>query len=352
MTSDRNAALFVSNWFSVSSENYSGFTLQLVSKLTDNRWRIITTSPLRNRFLRPAAMCATAWRARKRYEVAQIDVFSGPAFLWAEAVAGLLHGLQKPYILTLHGGNLPLFARRWPGRVQRLLASAAIVTTPSRYLQEQMASYRDDIILLPNALDLSLYHPRPSDQPIGPRLIWLRAFHRTYNPVLAAQVMERLQGDWPDVHLTMVGPDKGDGTFPEFQRFVSQRHLEQHVTCIGGVPKAEVPSWLQQGDIFINTTNIDNTPVSVIEAMASGLCIVSTNVGGLPYLLTHEHDALLVPPNDPDAMAAAIRRILTEPDLAERLSRNARTKAERFDWSVILPQWEQLLMDAAARRRS
>ena len=79
------------------------------------------------------------------------------------------------------------------------------------------------------------------------------------------------------------------------------------------------------------------------------LCVVSTNVGGIPYLLEHEHDALLVPPNDPAAMATAVRRLLTEPGLAERLSRNARQKAEQFDWSTILPQWEALLMSVMKR---
>ena len=99
---------------------------------------------------------------------------------------------------------------------------------------------------------------------------------------------------------------------------------------------------MNQGDVFINTTNIDNTPVSLLEAMACGLCVVSTNVGGLPYLIEDGVDALLVPPDDSQAMAAAVRRILTEPGLAARLSSNARKKIERFDRSVILPQWEEL----------
>jgi glycosyltransferase involved in cell wall biosynthesis len=97
----------------------------------------------------------------------------------------------------------------------------------------------------------------------------------------------------------------------------------------------------------LNTTNVDNTPISILEAMACGLCVVSTSVGGIPYLLEHEHDALLVPPNDPEAMAIAVRRLLTEPGLAERLSRNGRQKAEQFDWSIILPQWEALLISVA-----
>jgi glycosyltransferase involved in cell wall biosynthesis len=99
---------------------------------------------------------------------------------------------------------------------------------------------------------------------------------------------------------------------------------------------------MDQGDIFLNTTNVDNTPISVLEAMACGLCVVSTNAGGIPYLLEHERDALLVPPDDAQAMARAVHRILTEPGLAESLSENARRKVEQFDWCAVLPQWERL----------
>jgi len=111
----------------------------------------------------------------------------------------------------------------------------------------------------------------------------------------------------------------------------------------GAVPKEETPTWLDEGDVFLNTANVDNTPVSVLEAMACGLCVISTNVGGLPYLLRDGEDALLVPPNSPEAMAAAERRVFTERKLAERLSRNARAKATLHDWTVVLPQWEELL---------
>jgi glycosyltransferase involved in cell wall biosynthesis len=90
---------------------------------------------------------------------------------------------------------------------------------------------------------------------------------------------------------------------------------------------------------------VDNMPVSVLEAMACGLCVISTNVGGIPYLLEHEHDAMLVPPNDPEAMAAAVRRLLHEPELSARLSANARAKAAQCDWSVVLPQWNRVLYE-------
>ncbi|MGC8827013.1 MAG: glycosyltransferase family 4 protein, partial [Anaerolineae bacterium] len=146
-----------------------------------------------------------------------------------------------------------------------------------------------------------------------------------------------------------VGPDKGDGSLQAVRRTAEALGVLERIAFPGGVPKAEVPAWLDKGDIFINTTNVDNTPVSVMEAMACGLCIVSTDVGGIPYLLEHERDALLVPAGGADAMAEAVQRILTEPGLAERLSRNARAKAEGFDWSVILPAWEQIFSRSGSR---
>lgn len=347
MTADRPCILIIGNFLSSSGLNKS-VCEELALRLEAAGWSVITTSRQKNRILRLLDMLWTAWRARKQYDVAQIDVFSGPSFLWAEAVCWILRRLKKPYVLTLHGGNLPGFARRGKGRVRRLLTSAAAVTTPSRYLQEQMAAYCESLILLPNPLDIAAY---PAVERLTPKpcLVWLRAFHEIYNPRLAARVVALLKTDFPDTQLTMVGPDKGDGSFAAFNATVHELGLDGHVRCVGGVPKRDVSDWLNRGDIFLNTTNVDNTPVSVIEAMACGLCVVSTDVDGIPYLLEDEHDALLVPPDDPQAMAGAVRRILTEPELAERLSWNARAKAEQFDWSMVLPQWERLLLDVQTR---
>jgi glycosyltransferase involved in cell wall biosynthesis len=287
---------------------------------------------------------ATLWRQRSSYAIASIAVFSGPAFSWAEAAVSLLRWLGKPVVAQLHGGGLPDFARREPDRVARLLAAVAAVTAPSHYLQEAMEQYRRDIRLIPNAIDLRAYRRRIRTKP-DPHLVWLRAFHSIYNPSMAVSVLSLVVSRHSAAVLTMVGPDKGDGSLQAFKRAAADLRLATHVEYAGLVPKADVSAWLDRGDVFVNTTNVDNTPVSVIEAMACGLCVVSTNVGGIPYLLDHEVDALLVPPNDARAMAAAVERILTEPGLAETLSRNARRKVEAFDWQVVLPQWEALFTE-------
>jgi glycosyltransferase involved in cell wall biosynthesis len=141
----------------------------------------------------------------------------------------------------------------------------------------------------------------------------------------------------------MIGPDKGDGSWNRTRESAEEMQLTGRVRLVPGIPKEHVPRALQDGDIFLNTTRADNTPVSVMEAMASGLCIVSTNVGGIPYLLEADRDAVLVPSDDAAAMTAGVARILDNPVFAALLCTNARRKVEAFDWANVLPQWDSLL---------
>jgi glycosyltransferase involved in cell wall biosynthesis len=333
--------LMVGNFLSASSS--TRFVCEeLAERLSDEGWSVVRTSNKVNRLARLLDMVATAWFERNSYEIAQVDVYSGTAFVWAEAVCWILRAARKPYVLTLHGGNLPAYARRFPTRVRQLLCSAAVVTTPSRFLGEEMKIYREDLHLLPNALDIGSYTYRLRDR-VAPSLVWIRAFYEYYNPSLALRVLSTLSSRFPDVRLVMVGPDRGDGSLRACQKLAVDLQIEERVTFVGGVRKADVPKWIENADVFLNTTNVDNTPVSILEAMACGLCVVSTNVGGLPYLIEDRENGLMVPPDDATAMAAAIAELLTDRELAGRVSRNGRRTSERRDWSVILPVWKSLL---------
>lgn len=321
---------------------------ELAPRLSAAGLPVLTTSSKPGKLARLADMTATSWRQRHRYQAAQVDVFSGPAFVWAEAVCWTLRRARKPYILTLHGGGLPQFFRRWPGRAKALLGSAAAVTVPSNFLLEQLRAYRPDMLLLPNALELDRYAFRHRAEP-RPHLTWLRAFHPLYNPQLAVRAAAALTAEFPALRLAMTGPDKGEGALEQTRALCASLGLDGRVTFAGGLPKHEVPAAIGAGDIYLNTTNADNTPVTVLEAMATGACVVSTRVGGVPYLVEDGTEALLVPPEDPAAMAAAIRRILTEPGLAARLSLAGRRKAEQFDWSTVLPRWLSLFSQVAGQ---
>jgi glycosyltransferase involved in cell wall biosynthesis len=338
------SVLHVGSFLSASGYNTS-FIEELADRMELAGWKVYRTSDTESQLIRLAEIAMTCWSRRKEYEVAHIAVYSGRAFILAEVASRIIRACGRPVVLSLHGGNLPAFARRWPRRVKSLLSSANAVTAPSDYLRNEINPYHSKVQVLPNPLELKNYSYQPRIG--GSRLIWVRAFHEMYNPTLAPKVLALLQKDFPQAHLTMLGPDKGDGSLQRTERVAVDLGVQERMSLPGGVAKHQVPEIMGTADIFLNTTNIDNTPISVLEAMGCGLCIVSTNVGGIPYLLEDEFNALLVPPDDAEAMAGAVRRILKDEALATRLSRNSRQTAEKFDWSKSLPKWETLIASVA-----
>jgi glycosyltransferase involved in cell wall biosynthesis len=296
-------------------------------------------------------MVHTCWTARNRFDVAHVELYSGNAFLWAEAVCAILRRLGKPYILALHGGNLPNFLRERGQRARKLLQSAFAVVSPSPYLKEALSVFRSDIQLIPNALDLERYPGRLRSS-AKPHIIWLRAFRAMYAPEAAVEALAGIASDFPDARLTMIGPDRRDGSLQQSMAVARHLGILDRVTFITGVPKPEVAAHLNTGDIFLNTSTIDNTPVSVVEALACGLCVVSTKVGGIGHLLQSETDSLLVPAGECGALGTAIRRILTEEGLSAKLSKNALQKAKTFDWNIVLPRWHRLLLSARPKGRT
>lgn len=333
--------LIISNFL---SPRYGSRPVQqdIRERLERMEYETTAASPFRSGLIRGAHMVSAVLLRQRRYDVAIVDVYSGRAFRWAEAVSLALTALRRPFVFILHGGNLPRLATRQPERVARCLARASVVVAPSHYLQEQMSPYCRNIELIPNGLDLQRYRFRERTN-LAPRLMWLRALHSIYNPEMAVRVLADLATDHPDAHLTLIGPDKQDGSQARVLALAESLGVLERVSLPGSINKAEVPEWLDRGDIFLNSTNADNTPVSVLEAMACGLPVASTDVGGLPYLLKDGHDALLTPRDDHKAMAAAVRRFLGDPEFAAKLARNSRAKVESLDWSAIMPLWTGLL---------
>ena len=140
----------------------------------------------------------------------------------------------------------------------------------------------------------------------------------------------------------MVGPDK-DGSLEETREYAKQQKVK--VTFTGRLSKSEWVALSKDYNTFINTTNFDNTPVSVIEAMSLGLPVVTTNVGGIPFLLENRKTALLVEATAVKDMAEAVIELTTNHELRTTLVQNGRAYVEGFDWDVVNKQWEQLLQN-------
>ena len=323
-----------------------GVCEELAEQFEASGLETLRTSTRKRRLARLLDMIWTIRRRRTDYDVAQIDLFGGSALLWGEAAARTLASQRKPYVVTLHGGSLPEVGDGNIRRLRQIMGRASKVTAPSSYLARELRTLREDIEVLPNGLDLELYPFRSREAP-SPNLVWLRAFHEIYQPELAVRCLQSLLHEYPQARLTMAGPDKGGGSLQAVRRLVQELGLEDQVNIEGPVPKERVGHSIARGDIFLNTSRIDNAPVTVVEAMACGLCVVSTRAGGLADLVRDGETGLLVSDREPAALAEAVQRILSEPGLAGRLSTAGRAEAERFDWKRIVPRWKVILQEAA-----
>jgi glycosyltransferase involved in cell wall biosynthesis len=164
-------------------------------------------------------------------------------------------------------------------------------------------------------------------------------FDPVYNPSMAVRVLAALRRQFPDATLVMGGGDKG--SLAEVKRLADDLNLTGAVRFPGFLDLAGKNREGGAADIFINTNQgIDNMPVAVLEALAMGLPVVATSVGGIPDLLRDGDTGLLVPDGDETAMAAAIERLLTDGALAGRLSLNGRRLVEKTSWEAVRHQWE------------
>jgi len=269
-----------------------------------------------------------------------IDTYSTTNFWYAYTSAKLAKKFSIPYICILHGGNLPARLNKSPKLSAQLFENAFVNIAPSPYLQEVFMKHGfQNVKFIPNSIDITEYKFKKRLH-VKPRLLWVRSFSEIYNPELAILVFEELKKDYPDAELCMVGPEV-NGKLEQCKKLAEQKNL--NVKFTGRLEKEKWLSLSENYDIFINTTNFDNTPFSVIEGMALGLPVISTNVGGLPYLIDHNKDGVLVEKGKVDPFVQEIKKMIETPQKAKQLAEKARAKVEMFDWDAVKNKWNSIL---------
>ncbi|MEZ4858011.1 MAG: glycosyltransferase family 4 protein [Flavobacteriaceae bacterium] len=316
-------------------------TIDTLSKnLKGEGFHVISASGKKNKILRLLDMLFTVLINRKNTVSVLIDTYSTQNFWYAVAVGNLCRLLHLPYIPILHGGNLPERLQKNPFQSKKFFHGAKACVAPSHYLLNAFKEQGyTNVVFIPNSIEIDKY-PLKKRESILPKLLWVRSFAEIYNPLLALKVIERVIEIYPMATLCMVGPDK-DGSLQLCKAYAQRKKLP--VMFTGKLPKEEWLQLSQSYDIFINTTLFDNTPVSVIEAMALGLPVISSKVGGIPYLLEHKENALLVASNDQEAFVEAIIFLCYHTSEVKAITKNARTKVEQFDWQKVKQHWLTLL---------
>jgi L-malate glycosyltransferase len=310
-------------------------------QLTESGIDVFYAGTRRSKVLRFSEMIFKVIRLRKKVDYVLIDTYSTPAFWYAFFVSIVCRWFNLKYITVLHGGNLPKRLKRSPLASASLFKNSYRNVAVSGYLEHEFKIAGYNTLLIPNNIDIARYKFKKRENP-APRLLWVRSFHKQYNPLMAADVLAGILKYYPEAELCMVGPDK-DGSLGDFRDYAKELGIDKKVRVTGLLSQNE---WIQLSDnydIFINTTNVDNTPVSVIEAMALGMAVVSTNVGGIPYLLENRKESLQSPAKDDKAMIDNVIELLNNSLLYREITINGRKKAESFDWTVIKHSWLKLL---------
>jgi L-malate glycosyltransferase len=309
-------------------------------------YEVVTVSALPNRYLRLIDIVTTLALKARRSDIQCLQVYSGWSFVVVDIASWLGKVFGQRLIMALHGGAIPEFMGSYPRWSRRVLRRADALVAPSAFLSGQVGQYGFSVQVIPNVVELTDYKYTRREF-LKPRLLWMRAFHPVYNPAMALRVLVRVRKVVADATLVMAGQDKG--TQEQVRRLAKTLGVGDGVQFPGYLDMAAKLEAGRNSDIFLNTSRVDNMPVTVLEACAMGLPVVATNVGGMPALLTDNETGLLVGDDDDASMAAAVLRLLHEPELACRLSTYGRQLAERCSRERVQQEWEALFVRLMTR---
>ncbi len=286
-------------------------------------------------------------RELRRADVVHAFSASYFSFLLAPLPALLVARLLgRPVFIHYHSGEAPDHLRRsWVAR--RVLERTDANVVPSRFLRDVFARFGLSAEIIPNVLDITRF-PFVSRRPLRPRLVSTRNFEPLYNVGCTLRAFRTVQTHYPDASLTLVGTGSEE---PQLRALAFELGL-RNVTFAGPVPPVEMWRRYADADIYVQTPNIDNAPVSVLEAFASGLPVVSTDAGGVPALLTDGVHGLLASVGDHDAVARHVLRLLGDQALVDRLTAAALATCTNSRWEVVRGQWLSLYRRLAQRRRA
>ena len=305
----------------------------------------------RRRYVRTLVNEALYLASLRRLRAADvIHVFSASywSFLLAPVpamAAGRRWG--KRVVLHYHSGEAVDHLARWGRLVHPGLRLADEIVVPSEYLRGVFARHGYAVRVIPNVVDTSSFSFRPRAA-ARPRLLSTRNFEPYYRVENTLEAFALLKRRHPAATLTLAGYGSQERRLRERASALGAAGVEFR----GRVDPRDMPRLCDEADIFLNSSVVDNQPVSILEAFAAGLPVVSTGTGDISRMLRDGETGLLVPADDPQAMAAAASELVEHPHRAQQMAHRARREAERYSWPAVRSAWAEVYSagPASARR--
>ncbi len=274
------------------------------------------------------------WRVRS-YDVVHVFSASYWSFLLAPVPAILVSRFYgKKILLNYHSGEAEDHLQHWQLTALPAMKLVDKIVVPSGYLVEVFKRFGLWAEAVPNTIDLARFAFRKR-RPLRPILLSNRNFEAHYNVECVLRAFALIQKDMPEARLIVAGD--GSRRF-DLHALADELGLKD-VEFAGRVTQERMPELYQQAHIFINASDIDNMPLSHIEAFACGLPVVTTDAGGIPYIVANDRNGLMVSRGDHEALAAGVLRLFRDGDLAERLIDTAQSDCTQYTWAAVREGW-------------
>lgn len=270
-----------------------------------------------------------------KYDV--IHIFSASYFSFvisptpAMAIAKFL---GKKTILNYHSGEAEDHFKTWPMTAIKTVEEFDKIIVPSNYLVDVFAKFGQKAKAVFNFIELDQF-PFRQRSPLRPVFLSNRNFEPHYNVACVLKAFRIIQDKFADAKLIVVG----DGGQREYLKDLSKELGLNNVVFRGSVDPDSIAKIYDESDIYLNTSSIDNMPLSLLEASSAGLPIVTTNAGGIPYIVENEITALVSEVDDHHQIANNALRLLNDAELSDRLTTNAREEVKRYSWDNVGNQW-------------
>ena len=269
-------------------------------------------------------------RVAREYDVLHIHCCSGWGFL--PAVVGVTVGrwLKKRLVLTYHGGGGEKFFDEHPRLIHHYLTRTDANIVLSGFLAKIFDKHHLPYTIIPNIIELDETQYRLRET-LKPNFICTRAHEELYNIPCILRAFQKVLTELPEASLTLVG----DGSQHEALAEMVKEMGLTNVTFTGRVDNTEIYTYLDQADIFLSTPMVDNMPVSVLEAMNAGLLVISSRVGGVPYMIKNGANGLLFDSNDSNKLAELMLWSVENQTIAKAIIQQGHIEVKKYRWESI-----------------
>ena len=275
------------------------------------------------------------WRGCGRADVVHVmansgwswHLFAAPA-VWIAALRG------TPVVVNYRGGEADAFLQRAGRWVRPTMRRAGALVLPSAFLLEVFARHGMDGRIVANIIDLDRFQPASTPPVFGasPHLVVARNLEPIYGNDVALQAFARILARFPGARLSVAGSGPEAAALAELAQSLG---VAAQVRFSGRLDREQMAALYRDAHLMLNASRVDNMPNAVLEALASGVPVISTRAGGIPFMVKDGHTAMLVAVDDAEAMAAAAIEVLENHDLRSRLVAAGLAEVQRYQWSAV-----------------